>query len=125
MAGMPLARGLAAAFAATAGLWLAFLAAGTAGIGAFLQAASFVSPEEDPFQGRVFLLAAALAVMAVPALAASSCVARHPRLAALLSALPVPVLALAAARDPHWAVLLAVALLLAAAVASLWTARRG
>ncbi|MFN6954757.1 MAG: hypothetical protein ACK4PG_08180 [Acetobacteraceae bacterium] len=121
---MPGERRLASAFAAAAGLWLAFLATGTAGIGAFLQAATFASPEGDPFQGRVFLLAAALGAMAVPALAASSCVARRPRLAALLLALPVPLLALAAARDPHWAVLLAVALLFAAVAAALWPARR-
>ena len=65
-----------------------------------------------------------MAAMAFSALAGAAIVPQRPLLAAGLVALPIPLLALHAANDPHPIFVVPAAVLLAAALAALWTARR-
>jgi hypothetical protein len=101
-------------------------AAAVSGVFAWMLAGSVsgLALGEERSIGDILLRSALLAAMALSAFAGAAAAARRPRLAAGLAALPVPLLLLHAQADPHPVFLAPAAVLLAAALAALWTARR-
>ena len=115
--GTPLALAVGAPLAAAAigGVLAPMLAARVGGISLGAEA---------PAEG-ILLRSALAGAMALSAFAGGVLVARRPRLAAALLALPIPLPRLRAGANPHPVVPAPAAVLLAAALAAPWSPRRG
>jgi hypothetical protein len=121
---MRAARRLAVLLAAAGGALLVLVAVSGVFAWMLVSTVTVIATGEETLGGGILLRAGLMAALAVAAFAAAAFVATRPLLAAGLAALPVPLLLLHARVDPHWIFLVPAAVLLAAVVAALWSARR-